>query len=196
MMIPLRRLSSCGILCGCLALSGALYAEARGFDATAHAGEGKLAINADLPPIDLAAYNGLVANSRGKALMVTFWATWCEPCRDEFPRIEELAKKYRSQGLTVIGVNLDEGSNANLARQFLTQAHADFPNFRVKQGIDFDNFYQGVRPDWQGTMPQTIFYGRDGHVARYLVGAHPPTAFEDAIRLILVSSAPDNDRSK
>lgn len=184
-----RRLYSCAILAGCLAVSGAFYAEARGVNVKVAVGTEQRANEADLPPIDLAAYKELVANNRGKALMVTFWATWCEPCRDEFPMIEELAKKYRSQGLEVVGVDLDEDSNAGSARQFLDQARADFPNFRVKQGIDIDEFYEGVNPAWQGTMPQTIFYGRDGHIARYLIGARPPSAFEDAVRLILLNSA-------
>ncbi|MDE3108964.1 MAG: redoxin domain-containing protein [Acidobacteriota bacterium] len=175
----------------CLMLAGGLSAAAgTGNSAvTVAVNTGRAVSESSLPTIDLSGYRDLVANNRGKALMVNFWATWCEPCRDEFPMIEGMAKKYGPQGLTVIGVSLDEDSDVSTARQFVATAHADFPNYRVKQGIDLNGFYQGVNPSWQGTMPQTIFYARDGHVARYLNGARPPAAFEDAIRLVLLNSA-------
>src|SRR5262249_1876109 len=47
----------------------------------------------DLPLIDLAGYQHALAKYHGKPLLVTFWATWCEPCRDEFPMLVELYKQ-------------------------------------------------------------------------------------------------------
>jgi thiol-disulfide isomerase/thioredoxin len=138
----------------------------------------------------------MVKSYRGKALMVTFWATWCEPCRDEYPMISDLAKKYAPQGLAVVGVSLDQPSDLNLVHEFLDKAHPDFPNYLQKPGIDVNAFYHGVNPDWHGTMPQTVFYARDGHIARYLIGASPQAAFENAIRLILVKSDAENGQSK
>lgn len=185
MTLP-RRGFSCLILAGFLIVAGALCASARSANAGATSPE-KAEADSRLAPIDLAGYQDIVASNHGKALMVTFWATWCQPCRSEFPMIEELAKKYGPQGLTVAGVSIDQDSDLPAARQFLDQAHADFPNYRVKPGIDMNAFYQGVNSNWQGTMPQTVFYARDGHVARYLIGAKSPAAFEDAIRLILLN---------
>jgi thiol-disulfide isomerase/thioredoxin len=150
----------------------------------------------DPPLIDLAGYNQLIAGSRGKAVMVNFWATWCEPCRNEFPGIISLSKEYGSQGLVVIGVSLDADSDMNLVRHFLSQSHADFPNFREKPGIDADAFYHGVNPDWHGTLPYTDFYARDGHLARYFVGDHPRDAFVEAIRLILAVPVGGNQPRK
>ncbi len=146
----------------------------------------------DPPLLDLAGYNQTIEKYRGKPLMVNFWATWCEPCRNEYPMIVDLSKKFGPEGLVVLGVSLDENADLNLVRRFLTENHPGFPNFRQKPGIDADAFYQGVNPDWRGTMPQTVFYGRDGHIARYLVGSRPRSAFEDAIRLILVNKDAEN----
>jgi thiol-disulfide isomerase/thioredoxin len=181
-----RRLSSYIILAGCLMAAGTVCSVARGASMGDAARVEKPAADSGLPVIDLSAYKAIVAGNRGGALMVTFWATWCEPCRDEFPMIADLAKKYGPAGLTVIGVNLDDEASVASAKQFLEQAHVTFANYRVKQGIDVNAFYQAVNPAWQGMLPQTVFYARDGHVARYLTGAHPPAAFEDAVRLILV----------
>jgi len=140
---------------------------------------------ADPPLIDLAGYNDVIAKYRGKGLMVTFWATWCEPCRDEFPMIVTLAKEYAPHGLAVVGVTLDEDPDINLVRHFLALSRPDFPNYRQRPGIDANAFYQGVNPQWRGVMPQTDFYARDGHLARYFVGQRQRDAFVDAIRLIL-----------
>jgi cytochrome c biogenesis protein CcmG/thiol:disulfide interchange protein DsbE len=137
--------------------------------------------------VDLAGYKDVVAKYHGKGLLVTFWATWCVPCRDEYPMIISLSKEYGPQGLAVVGVSLDEDADLGLVRQFLDKSQPGFPNYRQKPGIDADAFYQGVNPDWRGTMPQTDFYGRDGHLARYFVGQKSKEAFVQAIRLILLT---------
>jgi thiol-disulfide isomerase/thioredoxin len=146
----------------------------------------------DPPLVDLAAYKDMVARYHGRGLLVTFWATWCVPCRDEYPTIIALSKEYGSQGLAVVGVSLDEDADMGLVRQFLDKSHPGFPNYRQKPGIDSDAFYQGVNPDWRGTMPQTDFYARDGHLARYFVGQKSKDAFVQAIRLILLAESGQN----
>ncbi|HTZ98795.1 MAG TPA: hypothetical protein VMB02_00595, partial [Candidatus Aquilonibacter sp.] len=100
--------------------------------------------------------------------------------------------EYGPQGLVVVGVSLDEDADLPLARKFLADNHAGFDNYRQKPGIDVDSFYQGVNPDWRGTMPQTDFYARDGHLARYFVGQKTRDAFVQAIRLIMISTDAEN----
>jgi len=147
----------------------------------------KTNFGADPVLIDLAGYNQVLAKYSGKPLMVTFWATWCEPCRAEYPMLVSLAKQYEPQGLAVFGVSLDDDADMNLVHHFLTQNRPDFPNYRQKPGIDVDDFYHGVNPDWQGTMPQTVFYRKDGHIAGYFVGDQTREDFEKAIHSILAS---------
>jgi thiol-disulfide isomerase/thioredoxin len=154
------------------------------------------AVSGDPPVIDLDGYRQAVARYRGKGVLATFWATWCQPCREEFPIITDLAKQYGPQGLVVVGVSLDEDADMGLVRKFLTEFHLSFPNYRQRPGIDADAFYQGVNPDWRGTMPQNDFYARDGHLARYFVGQKQRAAFEDAIRLILASPVSSNPQNK
>ena len=144
---------------------------------------------ADLPLIDLEGYNQVLAKYRGKPLLVTFWATWCEPCRFEFPMIVELAKQYAPQGLAVVGVSLDNDADIHLVRRFLAKNQPGFPSYRQKPGIDVDAFYRGVNPEWTGTMPETIFYGRDGRIVAHFVGGHPRAAFEQGIHMILAGQA-------
>jgi thiol-disulfide isomerase/thioredoxin len=147
-----------------------------------------------LPLIDVEGYDRVLAKYRGKPLLVTFWATWCEPCRAEFPMIVELAKQYAPQGLAVFGVSLDNDADMHLVRRFLEKNQPPFPNYRQKPGIDVDAFYHGVNPNWTGTMPETIFYDRDGRIAGHFVGAQPRGAFEQAIHTIVSNGNPSASR--
>src|ERR1700729_2265196 len=150
---------------------------------------GKAAGVADPPLVDLAGYRQLLAKYKGKPLVVNFWATWCEPCREEYPMIVELAKQFKPQGVEVVGVDMDDDSDMNLVRRFIARMQPGFPNYRQKTGIDLDKFYDGVNPQWKGTMPQTMFYGKDGNVVGFFLGSRPRAQFEQAFRATLGGSA-------
>lgn len=137
--------------------------------------------------IDLDGYKQAISKFHGKPLLVSFWATWCEPCQDEFPVIVQLAKEYEPRGLSVIGVSLDNDADMHLVRRFLSRTRPGFRNYRQKPGIDVDAFYAGVNPHWTGTMPETIFYTRDGQIAGALAGAQSRDTLERAIRFILTA---------
>lgn len=176
------------IICAMLiAFAAVLPARPQSATSKAAPGAGKSAVVADPPVIDLAGYNRVLVKYKGKPLLVTFWATWCEPCRDEYPMIVKLQKQYAPQGLAVFGVDMDDDAEMNLVRHFLARNQPRFPNYRQKPGIDVDAFYQGVNPAWTGTMPETVFYGRDGHLIGHFVGAHSRADFEQAIQMILSS---------
>ena len=145
---------------------------------------------ADPALVDLAGYQQLLAKYHGKPLVVNFWATWCEPCRDEYPMVVDLAKQFKPQGVEVIGIDMDDESDMNLVRRFLAKMAPGFPNYRQKPGIDLDRFYDGVNPQWKGTMPQTMFYGKDGNVVGFFLGSRPRPQFEQAFRATLGSASP------
>jgi thiol-disulfide isomerase/thioredoxin len=146
---------------------------------------GSSTAKSDPPLIDLAGYQQILAKYRGKPLVVNFWATWCEPCRDEYPMIVDLAKQFKGQGVEVVGVDMDDESDMNLVRRFMARMQPPFPNYRQKTGIDLDKFYEGINPQWKGTMPQTIFYGKDGSVVGFFLGSRPRPQFEQAFRATL-----------
>src|SRR5258708_36020373 len=107
--------------------------------------------------IDVQAYQKLLEQSQGKPLLVTFWATWCEPCRDEYPMLNELAKKYAPQGLKVMGVSMDDDGDLILKRRFLARYKPIFPNYRKKAGGE-EVFRQGGLPVWHGVLPASFLY--------------------------------------
>jgi thiol-disulfide isomerase/thioredoxin len=136
--------------------------------------------------IDAQGYQELVEQYRGKPLLVTFWATWCEPCRDEYPMLNELAKEYAPKGLHVVGVNLDDDGDLILMRRFIARYNPVFPNFRKKKGGEAD-FTQAVWPGWNGAIPASVFYAKDGRQIGHLVGENNRDTYEAAIRTVLSS---------
>jgi len=134
--------------------------------------------------IDAQGYQKLVQQHRGKPLLMTFWATWCEPCRDEYPMLNELAKQYAPQGLKVVGVSLDQDGDLILMRRFLARYKPVFPNYRKKKGEE-DAFVQAVLPGWNGSIPASVFYGRDGQQVGHFFGAGDHDKYEAAIKALL-----------
>jgi len=148
----------------------------------------KTAAPRDPEMIDLQGYQKLVEQYHGKPLLVNFWATWCEPCRDEYPMLNELAKQYAPQGLKVVGVNLDDDGDLILMRRFLARYKPIFPNYRKKAG-GIESFSQAILPGWRGSLPVTIFYGKGGGEVGHVIGEGTRERFEAAIRGLLASGA-------
>jgi thiol-disulfide isomerase/thioredoxin len=141
-----------------------------------------------LTEIDLDGYNKLLADHKGKPLLVTFWATWCEPCRDEFPIINQIARDYASKGLVVLGVDMDDDAAVNLIQHFLERNKPIFPSVRKKMGHE-DAFIRGVNPQWHDEMPANFFYAADGRLLGFMIGGHTRAEFDKIINVILSAGA-------
>jgi thiol-disulfide isomerase/thioredoxin len=142
----------------------------------------------DPPLIDAQGYQRLVDQNRGKPVLITFWATWCEPCRDEYPMLNELAKQYAPKGLRVVGVNFDQDGDLILMRRFIARYKPIFPNYRKKAGGEAQ-FEQAVLPGWNGSLPVSVFYARDGRQIGHVIGASNRDTYEAAIRSLLAGDA-------
>src|SRR6202171_4054486 len=145
--------------------------------------------------IDLQGYEKIVQQHRGKPLLMTFWATWCEPCRDEYPMLNELAKEYGPKGLQVVGVNLDDDGDLILMRRFMARYNPVFPNYRKKKGGESD-FTQAVLPGWNGAIPASVFFATGGRQIGHLVGENNRDTYEAAIRMVLSSGDGSTATSK
>jgi len=94
-----------------------------------------------------------LADYRGKVVYVDFWASWCGPCRQSFPWMNEMQAKYGSQGLTVLAINVDQKREDAL--KFLADTPAKFT-------VAYDD--KGVTPKAYSvkTMPSSMLIGADG----------------------------------
>ncbi len=149
---------------------------------------------ADPVVIDLQGYREILQRYNGKPLLVNFWATWCEPCREEYPMVNELARKYAPRGLNVVGISLDDDGEITLVRHFLAQHSPVFPNYRKRPGNE-EAFINAVSPKWSGAIPATFFYARDGREIGHLVGETPREDFEKAIRALLEAAGNSSPKS-
>jgi thiol-disulfide isomerase/thioredoxin len=143
--------------------------------------------------IDAQGYRKIVQEHGGKPLLMTFWATWCEPCRDEYPMLNELAKQYGPKGLQVIGVNFDDEGDLILTRRFIARYKPVFPNYRKKHG-DEAAFTQAVWPDWNGALPASFLYDKDGKQVGRVLGASNRDTYEAAIRQLLAGNGASASR--
>jgi len=148
----------------------------------------KSAAPRDLELIDAQGYQKLVKQYRGKPLLVNFWATWCEPCRHEYPMLNELAKQYAPQGLKVVGVSLDDDGDLILMRRFLARYKPVFPNYRKKAGEE-EAFRQAALAGWNGSLPVSVFYAKDGQQAGHVLGEGTRETYEAAIRSLLAAGS-------
>lgn len=105
--------------------------------------------------LDLSAY-------RGKVVLLDFWATWCDPCREETPRFVDLQSKYGNQGLQIIGVSMDDGPEP--VRDFYQRFKMNYPV--VMGNAKIGELYGGVLG-----LPIAFLIGRDGRIYARHIGA-------------------------
>lgn len=152
-VMPAFRLIALCLLCG---ISGASF--------TAVAGELKVWGGGRMPPLKLREIDGRMhdlAAYRGQVVLVNFWATWCEPCRDEMPAIQRLKKKLAGKPFAVLAVNVDEPESR--VRNFLAKMPLDFP-ILVDAG-------KVATKAWDiSVLPASFIIGRDGRIRYSLTG--------------------------
>jgi thiol-disulfide isomerase/thioredoxin len=100
----------------------------------------------------------------GDVVLINFWASWCGPCRQEMPLLNQLHKKYKSRGFTVIGINVEEQTNN--ARDFISNYPVDFPIALDPQNR-VSKLYKVM------AMPTTVVVDRNGNM-RFLHRGYKP----------------------
>lgn len=138
-----------------------------------------------LGEVDAKGLQQRVAGERGRVVLVNFWATWCLPCREEFPDLSRLQRKYGPRGLQVLGISTDFASQMPAVERFLAEQKPPFPNFRKKSGGDDQQFIDAVETSWGGELPFSVLYSRDGKKARVLSGKHSYRQYEEEILKLL-----------
>ena len=115
---------------------------------------------------------------RGDVVMINFWATWCGPCRQEMPLLDELYSRYERVGFNLLGVNIDDDSNR--AMDMIRELGVNFP-------VLFDARKEVSRLYDVDAMPVTVLVDREGTV-RYVHQGYKPGYEEkylDQVRSLL-----------
>jgi peroxiredoxin len=109
---------------------------------------------------------------RGKLVLLNFWATYCEPCRDEMPQLMALHDAYKAKDVVVVGISLDE-TGAAAVRPFVEALRIGYPILLGDSNV-FTR-YRGLG------IPMTVLIGRDGKIAKKWIGAKSRHEFEGTI---------------
>ena len=115
---------------------------------------------------------------RGKVIMINFWASWCGPCRQEMPVLDQLYKHYRPLDFTVLGVNVEQ--NPDDAKSLLKDVSVSFP-------ILFDKENKVSKLYNIKGMPSTVLVDRDGNVRYVHIGYQSGTEqeYQQQIRTLI-----------
>jgi len=134
---------------------------------TADEGNDHALVGAPAPPYDLpirvgGSGNSSLADGAGKVMIVDFWATWCEPCKDSFPHYQQLLDKYAGK-LVVVGVSVDDDPSG--IADFAKQTGVSFP-LVWDEGQALSASYQPP------TMPTSYVIDANGVVRYVHAGFH------------------------
>ena len=140
---------------------------------------------AKLTAVDAAGVRRKLASLRGKVVVLNMWATWCGPCVMEFPELVRFEQAYRSRGVTVVGLSMDDPQKApTVVPPFLRKQKAAFPVYILKPG-DPQKVVLVFDKNWEGAIPMTYVFDRAGHLRTRLQGARGIDQFETAVKPLL-----------
>lgn len=103
-----------------------------------------------------------------RATVLNVWATWCGPCREEFPDLLRLREAHRARGLDLVLVTGDFDDQLDEARAFLATHGVAFETY-IKTGRDME-FINTLNPDWSGALPATFVFDGDGRMRDFWEG--------------------------
>ena len=158
-------------------IRAAVVAELKAIEARLMLKEGSAAPDFTLPALG----GGEVSLSalKGKVVVVNFWATWCPPCINEMPVLNDLYVAYRDQGVEVLGLSLDE-EGLPITKPFVEKLEVTYPI--VEADRKTYQAYGNVL-----TIPHTFVIDREGTVSKRFVNNQTRDAFEAAIKAALAA---------
>ena len=115
-----------------------------------------------------------------RPLLVNFWASWCDGCREEFPELVKIDDDYRSKGLNFLSVTVDELEDKRLAVSFIQEMKAKMPVVLLNVP-DKEPAIHAIDANWDGALPATFMYDRSGALVYRHFGKIKPEELRAAI---------------
>ena len=114
---------------------------------------------------------------KGKALLITFFATWCPPCRQEIPTLKKLQDEYKEKGFSVIGLSVDQGG-PKVVKKLIEQEKIQYPVLMSNRSVE--KGFGGI-----AGIPTSFLVNKKGNVVRRYPGYVPHALLERDIKSII-----------
>ncbi|MGD8305475.1 MAG: TlpA disulfide reductase family protein [Ignavibacteria bacterium] len=125
----------------------------------------------------------IIKNRDGKYLIINVWATWCIPCRDEFPDLIKFSNKH-SEKVDIVGISVDYPDEIeSRIIPFLSELKPGFINY-VYGESDPERFINSLNSDWSGALPASFFYDSEGEQISFHEGKLSYEEFESEILIM------------
>lgn len=123
----------------------------------------------------------LVSQRNGKGLFLNIWATWCLPCREEFPDLEKLVQTFGHKNVEFVALSVDYPDEIDSKiLPFLQKHPLNFSHY-VQDFSDKERIINFLNEQWSGALPATFIYDADGKQQHFLLGQH---SYEDFYKIM------------
>jgi len=142
--------------------------------------------NIKVEDIDKSKLEKLIKNRKGKVLLLNIWASWCPPCKKEFPDFVKLAEKYKNSKVEIVGLSVDDKDDLQTeVIPFLQKNNANFKIYiqNFKNIEELISFF----PKWEGAIPLTVIFDKNGKEKKFIIGMRDFEFFDKAIQEVLAS---------
>jgi thiol-disulfide isomerase/thioredoxin len=138
-------------------------------------------ISQSVTPINGNKLDSLIANRNGNILLLNIWATWCEPCKEEFPALIKLASDYKKKNVRIVTISVDDPDDVNeKIIPFLHSLNVPFSTY-VADFPSQDSLINKFDPEWTGAVPATFIFDRKGNRQKFLIGKQTYHQFKNAV---------------
>lgn len=125
---------------------------------------------------------------KGRPILVNFWATFCDPCRDEFPDLVKIAADYKGR-VDVVTVSLDDPELIDTeVPKFLLSMGAQMPAYLLSTP-DEDRLIESISKEWGGGLPFTAVYDSNGKMSYQKLGKFRPPVVREVLDRMLAESS-------
>ena len=136
--------------------------------------------NLEVSEITIDEVNDIIKNREGRVLLINIWATWCVPCKEEFPDLIKISDKYGAQ-IELVGISIDYPDEVeSKIIPFLNKLKPNFINY-VNVENDIEKFINNLNLNWSGAIPATFFYDSDGKQFLFYEGKMSVKIIENVI---------------
>ena len=137
-----------------------------------------------IQPINENGLNKLIEERHGKILLLNVWATWCNPCRKEFPELVKLQHDYQNSNVEIVAISVDylDEINSKII-PFIKDKKVNFKVF-VQDFEQQGGFINTLNEEWNGGLPVTVIFDEKGEQKIFISGAHDYAYFKQQLEKI------------